>query len=123
MNIPLPDPLASEDAQVLPTPTRHKNASKSGAHRHAVIISTVTSLIASGLFAQTLAEAAEKSSTEACYGIAKAGQNSCATAKHGCSTLAAKDNQPDEWIEVPVGSCKARGGSLQPLPSKEKTSD
>lgn len=81
--------------------------------RH-VIISTITGLIASGMFSQASAHGTDAAGTERCYGIAKTGQNACMTPKHGCSGLAAKDNEPDEWIETSVGSCKAKGGSLTP---------
>jgi uncharacterized membrane protein len=47
---------------------------------------------------------------EKCYGIAKAGQNDCGTARHTCAGKAAKDNAPDEWKYVPRGSCDKMGG-------------
>ena len=50
---------------------------------------------------------------EKCYGIAKAGKNDCASkdGKHGCATLAEKDGNPNDWINVPKGLCdKIMGG-------------
>jgi uncharacterized membrane protein len=47
---------------------------------------------------------------EKCYGIAKAGQNDCGTARHSCAGKAAKDNAPDEWKYVPKGTCVKLGG-------------
>ena len=47
---------------------------------------------------------------EKCYGIAKAGQNDCGTARHSCAGKAAKDNAPDEWKYVPKGTCEKMGG-------------
>jgi len=51
---------------------------------------------------------------EKCYGIAKAGQNDCGTALHGCGGLAKTDNAADEWKYVPKGTCEKAGGSTQP---------
>jgi uncharacterized membrane protein len=47
---------------------------------------------------------------EKCYGIAKAGQNDCSTARHSCAGKAAKDKAPDEWKYVPKGTCEKMGG-------------
>jgi uncharacterized membrane protein len=47
---------------------------------------------------------------EKCYGIAKAGQNDCGTARHSCAGKASKDNSPDEWKYVAKGSCEKMGG-------------
>ena len=91
---------------------------KPNAQFRLAIVSTITTLLASGTFSQASAHGAATAGTEPCYGIAKAGQNACMTPKHGCSGLAARDNEPDEWIEVPVGSCKAKGGSLTPPKAK-----
>ena len=51
---------------------------------------------------------------EKCYGIAKAGQNDCGTARHTCAGKAARDNAPDEWKYVPRGSCEKMGGQASP---------
>ena len=56
-----------------------------------------------------------KSDQEKCYGVAKAGQNDCGTAKHSCAALGAKtDNDPNEWKYVPKGSCEKMGGKTAP---------
>ena len=61
--------------------------------------------------AQHAAAADDKSQPmEKCYGIAKAGQNDCGTARHSCAGKAAKDNAPDEWKYVPKGTCEKLGG-------------
>ena len=49
-----------------------------------------------------------------CYGIAKAGQNDCGTARHTCAGKATRDNQPDEWKYVPKGTCEKAGGRASP---------
>ena len=61
--------------------------------------------------AQHAAAADDKSQPmEKCYGIAKAGQNDCGTARHSCAGKSAKDNAPDEWKYVPKGTCEKLGG-------------
>ena len=48
---------------------------------------------------------------EKCYGIAKAGQNDCGTAKHACAGEGAKtDKDPNEWKYVAKGTCESVGG-------------
>lgn len=49
---------------------------------------------------------------EKCYGIAKAGANSCAnlTDTHGCAGQSTKDKDPSEWKVVPKGQCAKLGG-------------
>jgi uncharacterized membrane protein len=51
---------------------------------------------------------------EKCYGVAKAGQNDCATAIHGCAGMAATDKDPGEWKNVAKGTCEKAGGKLNP---------
>lgn len=51
---------------------------------------------------------------EKCYGVAKAGQNDCGTATHGCAGQAAVDKDPAEWKNVPKGTCERAGGKLTP---------
>jgi uncharacterized membrane protein len=51
---------------------------------------------------------------EKCYGIAKAGQNGCATEAHTCAGKSEKDNDKKEWMDVKTGECKEKGGSLTP---------
>lgn len=53
-----------------------------------------------------------KGAQEKCYGVAKAGQNDCATATHSCAGQAAVDKDPAEWRNVPKGSCEKTGGTL-----------
>ena len=48
--------------------------------------------------------------TEKCFGVAKAGKNDCGTAKHSCGSMAARDNEPDEWKYVAKGTCEKIGG-------------
>jgi uncharacterized membrane protein len=50
---------------------------------------------------------------EKCYGIAKAGQNDCATAAHGCAGQAKADQGATDWKYVAKGSCEKLGGTLK----------
>ena len=49
-----------------------------------------------------------------CYGIAKVGQNDCASAdgSHSCAGHATKDNDPNEWKYATKSTCAEMGGTL-----------
>jgi uncharacterized membrane protein len=78
----------------------------------ATIQAAVAGLVAIGFAASVAAQpVTPKEGTEKCYGIAKAGQNDCGTAKHACAAQGAKvDNDPMEWKYVPKGTCEKMGG-------------
>ncbi len=70
-------------------------------------------VLALGLSAAQNAVAA-KPGFEKCSGIAKTGMNDCGTSKHACAGQATADNDPEEWIYVPAGTCgKIAGSSLK----------
>ena len=52
---------------------------------------------------------------EKCYGIAKAGQNDCASpaATHACAGQSKVDNSPQEWKYVAKGTCESLGGKSE----------
>lgn len=51
--------------------------------------------------------------TERCAGIVKAGMNDCSAHEHACSGKAKVDNDPEEWINLPKGTCeKIVGGRV-----------
>lgn len=52
-----------------------------------------------GLLGSAMAVAAEPAKTEKCFGVAKAGQNDCATktGSHSCAGQGKKDMDPSEW--------------------------
>ena len=60
---------------------------------------------------------------EKCYGVAKAGQNDCASSDgaHSCAGQAAADNLPTEWAYVAKGTCTQAGGSLKPVKAAKGT--
>lgn len=61
------------------------------------------------------AEDAANAGKEKCFGIAKAGKNSCAAADgaHSCAGQAKADNLPAEWVFVATGECVKAGGKLE----------
>ncbi|HZZ92017.1 MAG TPA: DUF2282 domain-containing protein [Usitatibacter sp.] len=84
-----------------------------------LIRSAVAGLIAAAAAHPALGQdkGAEK---QKCYGIAKAGQNDCGTAKHTCAGQAKRDNDPADWKYVPAGSCEKVGGKNAPPAGKGK---
>jgi uncharacterized membrane protein len=61
------------------------------------------------------AQAQTSMGKEKCYGVAKAGQNDCAskTGSHSCAGQAKKDNDANEWKYVAKGTCATMGGQLK----------
>jgi uncharacterized membrane protein len=78
--------------------------------RTKLLQSAVASVIAIGVAHAHDGDTSDQTK-EKCYGIAKAGQNDCGTAKHACAGLGAKvDKDPNEWKYVSKGSCENVGG-------------
>ena len=85
--------------------------------RNALIIAAVAALGTSLVAAP--AAYAGKPGMEKCAGIVKGGKNDCGTSKHSCATQATADNDPEEWIYVPAGTCeKIAGATLKQAASK-----
>ena len=63
------------------------------------------------------ASAAAIEGMEKCYGIAAAGQNSCANAvdRHACAGQSTVAYSGEEWRVVKEGVCESLGGKLQPF--------
>lgn len=81
----------------------------------AMIAMALAGLVGStNLVAQEAKKADAPAKTEKCYGVAKAGQNDCASpnGSHSCAGQAKKDNDANEWKKVPAGSCEKMGGKL-----------
>jgi uncharacterized membrane protein len=71
----------------------------------------LATLVGLGFASATLADPVKQpSNTEKCYGIAKAGQNDCGTAKHACAGMSKGDNDGAEWKYVAKGTCEQLGG-------------
>jgi len=77
----------------------------------------VTTALAGALSLVALAgaSAADLQGFEKCYGVSKAGQNSCAGASgsHSCAGQSAKDYDGQEWRAVKAGVCKELGGKTE----------
>lgn len=70
--------------------------------------------LALGLASVSSSALAGKPGFEKCQGIAKAGMNDCGTSKHGCAGQAKTDNDAEEWVYVPEGTCnKIAGGKVK----------
>jgi uncharacterized membrane protein len=78
------------------------------------IQAAVAGIVALGLATLVSAQPVKQAAgTEKCYGVAKAGQNDCGTAKHACAGQGAKtDNDPAEWKYVAKGTCDKMGGKM-----------
>jgi uncharacterized membrane protein len=61
-----------------------------------------------------VAPAAAADDKEKCYGVAKAGQNDCASSAHSCAGQSKTDSEPGEWKYVPKGTCEKAGGKTTP---------
>jgi uncharacterized membrane protein len=65
----------------------------------------------------TSASAADDAKMDKCYGISKAGENSCAAAKggHSCAGQSKAAYSGQDFKAVPAGSCEKMNGSLTPF--------
>ena len=79
-------------------------------NKRLIASSTLASVLALAIGQAQAAEA--KPAQEKCFGVAKAGQNDCATAAgtHSCAGQAKADNAADDWRYVAKGTCKTLGG-------------
>ena len=84
-----------------------------------LVSSALAAALSLGLVAQAQA-ADDKAAKEKCYGIAKAGQNDCASANgsHSCAGQAKADKDANEWKYVAKGTCEKDGGSTK-APAKK----
>jgi uncharacterized membrane protein len=60
---------------------------------------------------------------EKCAGVSKAGMNDCGAldGKHNCAGQATADDDPNEWVYVPEGTCtKLTGGSVAAVKPAKK---
>ena len=79
-------------------------------NKRVIASSTLASVLALAIGQAQAADA--KPAQEKCFGVAKAGQNDCATATgtHSCAGQAKADNAADDWRYVAKGTCKTLGG-------------
>ena len=81
--------------------------------RH-LIRTAIASLLAMSPLAVSADNIVSPSGTEPCYGVAEAGKNDCATARHACAGSAQTNKSPDDFKFVPKGTCEKLGGKLKP---------
>jgi len=94
-----------------------------------IITNAISAVLALGLAGASTASLAETATNtgqemmlspptqgmERCYGVAKAGQNNCGNASHGCAGEATINGGKADWMFLPDGLCnKIVGGSLTP---------
>jgi len=77
------------------------------------VIAAVTSLLALGIIASSCS--AYAAPEEKCWGVAKVGQNACNSnkSKHSCAGHSKVDNDRNDFITLPSGSCLKIGGKLE----------
>ena len=77
-------------------------------NKRVIASSTLASVLALALGQAQAAEA--KPAQEKCFGVAKAGQNDCASGTHSCAGQAKADKASEDWKYVAKGTCKTLGG-------------
>jgi len=95
-------------------------------NQRAMIAAAATSLMSLALFAtpaladdgmnkEAMKDSMSKTAKEKCFGIAKAGQNDCAstTGVHSCAGQSKTDMDPAEWKYVAKGTCEKMGGMMK----------
>ena len=77
---------------------------------------TLIAVALAGFLTSGIAAAADSAAPtmEKCYGVAKAGQNDCASKAggHSCAGQSKQDLSPADWKNVPAGTCAKMGGKL-----------
>jgi uncharacterized membrane protein len=76
--------------------------------RQAMLAAALASLCAAN--AACAADQGVKAEQVKCYGVAKAGQNDCASGTHGCAGQAKADHDQGDWKYVAKGTCEKVGG-------------
>ena len=77
-----------------------------------ILSAAIGSLLVLGLSGH--ASAADKPGMEKCFGIAKAGMNDCSGSKssHSCAGQATKNNDANDFVAVPKGTCDKIAGGM-----------
>jgi uncharacterized membrane protein len=74
-----------------------------------ILAAAIGSLFALGARAVV---AADDPAIEKCHGVAKAGKNDCAGPGHVCAGLAKTDGNPEEYVNLPKGTCERIVGGI-----------
>jgi uncharacterized membrane protein len=75
--------------------------------KNATLIAATAATLMTLALASAPAAAADK---EKCFGVAKAGQNDCASGVHSCAGQSKVDMDKTEWKYVAAGTCKTMKG-------------
>ena len=83
--------------------------------QQAIIAAALGSLLALGALSTPVQAADAAAGKEKCYGVAKAGQNDCASpgSAHACAGQSKIDKDPMSLKYVPAGTCAQMGGTMQ----------
>ncbi len=83
--------------------------------RQALIAAALATLCVTTAGTAAASSSAPAGDKEKCYGIAKAGQNDCASANgsHSCAGQAKADKDGNEWKYVAKGTCEKAGGKMK----------
>jgi uncharacterized membrane protein len=94
---------------------QHVQSNEPITNRHRLLAAALAGAVLVAGASLALAEEKKGKEQEKCFGIAKAGQNDCASATgiHACAGQSKKDNDPKEWKLVAKGSCEKMGGKLK----------
>jgi uncharacterized membrane protein len=75
-----------------------------------LIRSAIAGLVSAAAAAHPAAAEDQSAERQKCYGVAKAGQNDCSTAKHSCAGQAKRDRDPADWKYMAPEACQKAGG-------------
>lgn len=77
-----------------------------------MITAAAASLMSLALFSSPVLAQDGAAAKEKCFGVAKAGQNDCASISgvHSCAGQSKVDNDKGEWKYVAKGTCEKLGG-------------
>ncbi len=79
---------------------------KNALTRQALVAVALAGLATAGM------SAAHADDNVKCFGIAKAGQNDCATGAHSCAGQSKVDRDKGDFKTVPKGTCDKMGGTV-----------
>lgn len=91
--------------------------------KNVIVKSSLVAMALSSLASVAHAVPDQPKAWEKCAGIAKEGKNDCGAidGKHNCAMQATKDNDPNEWVYVPQGTCdKITGGKVYKVKPAKK---
>lgn len=88
----------------------HRNTSS--AQKSQRLIAAILTVVGMGTVSMNVAADTSSDSDEKCYGIVRKGMNECGTPKHSCEGVSTVDNDREEWIYLPAGTCKKIAGGV-----------